>query len=273
MKAEILIANHHLVMADLALKAAVAREERSDKEKVEGVLPAYSRVIFDEAHHLEDVAGSYFGVDVSRTGVLRLLSRLAGGDRRNSGAGFLPALKLSLEARVGHVDGGLRAGYLAAIDHIDRRLIPFGTLALGYRDHRLRARGQLGALAAGGADGAGRPSRRYGPQGQASRRSGQAVASRRHSRARRAGESAGRNDGSRGRADCPAQDDPRGKSGGRGGAAGSARRSLRTDFGGDELRRCDRRGRERRGARRRPDADRSRALDRDRSRAACATCG
>ncbi len=122
-KAEVLIANHHLVMADLALKAAIS--QRDEKEKAEGVLPPYTRIFFDEAHHLEDVAGSYFGVEVSRTGVLRLLSRLAGGDRRNSGAGFLPVLQKNLEARIGHVDGQLRAGYLDAIDRIDRRLIPF----------------------------------------------------------------------------------------------------------------------------------------------------
>ncbi|HVO31876.1 MAG TPA: ATP-dependent DNA helicase, partial [bacterium] len=127
-KAEILIANHHLVMADLALKASLAGREAKDApggDKVDGVLPAYRRLILDEAHHLEDVAGSYFGVEVSRTGVLRLLHRLAGGDKR-AGQGFLAQLAKTLESRAPHVDGALRAAYLDAADRLEKKIIPFG---------------------------------------------------------------------------------------------------------------------------------------------------
>ena len=57
-ESDIIIVNHHLFFADLSLRQAT---EAADA----GVLPEYSAVIFDEAHELEDVASSYFGVSVS----------------------------------------------------------------------------------------------------------------------------------------------------------------------------------------------------------------
>ncbi|WP_095992643.1 ATP-dependent DNA helicase [Cystobacter fuscus] len=55
--ADLLVVNHHLFFADLAL--------RGRGQRGEGVLPPYDAVIFDEAHALEDAAGSYFGHSVS----------------------------------------------------------------------------------------------------------------------------------------------------------------------------------------------------------------
>ena len=57
MESDIVIVNHHLFFADLALRQSGAPDA--------GILPEFSAVIFDEAHELEDVAGSYFGVSVS----------------------------------------------------------------------------------------------------------------------------------------------------------------------------------------------------------------
>ena len=57
MESDIVIVNHHLFFADLALKQADAPDA--------GVLPEYSAVIFDEAHEVEDVATDFFGVSVS----------------------------------------------------------------------------------------------------------------------------------------------------------------------------------------------------------------
>ena len=58
-ESDIIIVNHHLFFADLAIK--MAAEDAPDA----GILPEADAVIFDEAHELEDVAGSYFGVSVS----------------------------------------------------------------------------------------------------------------------------------------------------------------------------------------------------------------
>jgi ATP-dependent DNA helicase DinG len=55
-QSDIVIVNHHLFFADLALK---------DEDYEGGILPEYHAVVFDEAHEIEEVAGQYFGVSVS----------------------------------------------------------------------------------------------------------------------------------------------------------------------------------------------------------------
>ena len=55
LEADLVIVNHHLLCADLAVKETSYGE----------VIPAYDSVILDEAHLLEDVATQYFGVHVS----------------------------------------------------------------------------------------------------------------------------------------------------------------------------------------------------------------
>jgi ATP-dependent DNA helicase DinG len=58
-ESDIIIVNHHLFFADLAIK--LEAENAPDA----GVLPDCGVVIFDEAHELEEVAGNYFGISVS----------------------------------------------------------------------------------------------------------------------------------------------------------------------------------------------------------------
>jgi ATP-dependent DNA helicase DinG len=53
-KAQIVVVNHHLFFADLSIRSAGGE-----------VIPASSAVVFDEAHHLEQVATQYFGTRVS----------------------------------------------------------------------------------------------------------------------------------------------------------------------------------------------------------------
>ena len=55
LESDIIIVNHHLFFADLAVKDA----------DMTGILPNYNAVIFDEAHEIEEVAGQYFGNSVS----------------------------------------------------------------------------------------------------------------------------------------------------------------------------------------------------------------
>ena len=53
--ADIAIANHHLLLADISIRQVVGWQEQV-------VLPLYSHVVVDEAHHIEDVATEYFSV-------------------------------------------------------------------------------------------------------------------------------------------------------------------------------------------------------------------
>src|SRR5271155_773458 len=50
-EADLIIVNHHLFFADLAIR----------QDDFGSILPEYSAVIFDEAHEIEDVASDYFG--------------------------------------------------------------------------------------------------------------------------------------------------------------------------------------------------------------------
>jgi ATP-dependent DNA helicase DinG len=63
-EARIIVVNHHLFFADLALRG----------EHPASVLPDYDAVIFDEAHQLEDVATEHFGLSVSSARIARLCS-------------------------------------------------------------------------------------------------------------------------------------------------------------------------------------------------------
>jgi ATP-dependent DNA helicase DinG len=59
LESDIVIVNHHLFFADLALK-----REAAGAPDV-GILPEAAAVIFDEAHELEEVASNYFGLSLS----------------------------------------------------------------------------------------------------------------------------------------------------------------------------------------------------------------
>jgi ATP-dependent DNA helicase DinG len=67
LESDIIIVNHHLFCADLAIKASM------DHSPDAGVLPDAGVVVFDEAHELEDIAADYFGVTVSNLRVDDLL--------------------------------------------------------------------------------------------------------------------------------------------------------------------------------------------------------
>jgi len=54
-EADLIIVNHHLFFADMALK----------QDDFGSILPEYSAVVFDEAHEMEDVASDYFGQQIS----------------------------------------------------------------------------------------------------------------------------------------------------------------------------------------------------------------
>lgn len=64
--ARLVVVNHHLFFADLALRGHHPGR----------VLPDYDAVIFDEAHQLEDIATDFFGVRISRSRIERVLRDL-----------------------------------------------------------------------------------------------------------------------------------------------------------------------------------------------------
>jgi ATP-dependent DNA helicase DinG len=99
--APLVIVNHHLFFADLALRARWPEAQ---------VLPNYEEVIFDEAHQIEDVATEFFGIHASTQRLFALARDLG----RESG---VPAMRAqSASAR-------LTAAAAALADTL-RRLVP-----------------------------------------------------------------------------------------------------------------------------------------------------
>ena len=82
--ADMLIVNHHLFFADLAIRNEIGFNTEYS------ILPNYDIVVFDEAHNIEDTARNYFTYEVSR----HTLGRLAGNihNRRATGANNAGAL-------------------------------------------------------------------------------------------------------------------------------------------------------------------------------------
>jgi ATP-dependent DNA helicase DinG len=101
LESDIIIVNHHLFFADLSVK----REATGAPDA--GVLPEAAAVIFDEAHELEDVASSYFGLSVSNIRFEELARDIDAMLRGKEGADKLPALTQQLRDRARMFFAGL----------------------------------------------------------------------------------------------------------------------------------------------------------------------
>ncbi|HTB18989.1 MAG TPA: ATP-dependent DNA helicase [Bryobacteraceae bacterium] len=89
-ESDIIIVNHHLFFADLAVK----------DDDFGGIIPEYAAVVFDEAHEIEDVAGKYFGVGVSNYQFQELVRDIAAISRaKQFGSGELDRVLDTLDDR------------------------------------------------------------------------------------------------------------------------------------------------------------------------------
>jgi len=93
LESDIIIVNHHLFFADLAVKREAAGAPDA------GILPEAAAVVFDEAHELEDVASSYFGLSVSNIRFEELARDTDILLRGKQGAESLPAVTQQLRER------------------------------------------------------------------------------------------------------------------------------------------------------------------------------
>ncbi|MCC5831628.1 MAG: DEAD/DEAH box helicase family protein [Chlamydiales bacterium] len=140
--AHLIVANHHLLFADLSLR------EQSGNYNETCVLPPYNRLILDEAHHIEDVATEYFADKVSRRGLIHLIGRLI-SDRSS---GKVMALHKKLFEI--HPDGGsdrelldlleltLPASKRNLVDHIHSTFELINEFAKGQKEEKFRFRSE-----------------------------------------------------------------------------------------------------------------------------------
>lgn len=141
-RADLLVVNHHMLFADIAVK-----KELGDFTGA-AVLPQYGRVIFDEAHSIEDAATEYFGINATRAITNKTMGRLLHIEMQNE-RGLIPFLKLKLmrncpqlsieeyEAFVAFIDKQLHPALLLTRDELD-------DVFTGLREYTAEAAGQIG---------------------------------------------------------------------------------------------------------------------------------
>src|SRR5258708_37551291 len=93
LESDSIIVNPHLFFADLSVK----REATGAPDA--GILPEAAAVVFDEAHELEEVASSYFGLSVSNIRFEELARDTDAMLRGKEGAGNLPGVTQQLRER------------------------------------------------------------------------------------------------------------------------------------------------------------------------------
>ena len=100
-EADIVIVNHHLFFADVAVR----------RDEMASILPDYNAVIFDEAHEIEDIAGQYFGFVVSSYRVQELRRDISVMSRaRKFGSEELDRILIRLEEIALQFFGALPGG-------------------------------------------------------------------------------------------------------------------------------------------------------------------
>jgi ATP-dependent DNA helicase DinG len=111
-EADVVVVNHHLLMSDVAVRRV--QQNWADA----AVIPAYRRLVVDEAHHLEEAAAAHLGTSASRRGLQQLFSRLI---RQGSGARVGRGLLHALETRLRTSPDLLNT---ASVDIIRKNLVP-----------------------------------------------------------------------------------------------------------------------------------------------------
>ncbi len=82
-RASVLVSNHHMLFSDIAIKG------ESGTDSSFGLIPAYSRVVFDEAHNIAEAATSHFSQKLTLHATLKNLSRIRGTKKAGRDKGFV----------------------------------------------------------------------------------------------------------------------------------------------------------------------------------------
>jgi ATP-dependent DNA helicase DinG len=116
--AHVVVANHHLLFADLAARMGGAGYEAT------AVLPAFRALVLDEAHAVESSATAFFSAEMTRFSVNKRLSRLT---RRKGGRSFglIPRLLALRDFPARSLDGlpDAIAEARRAMDDLDSRAV------------------------------------------------------------------------------------------------------------------------------------------------------
>jgi ATP-dependent DNA helicase DinG len=128
--ANLLVVNHSLLLADLAVRQETGYGATA-------ILPPFTRLVFDEGHHLEDVATSFLSCQISRFGLIKLLGKLQ--HQRKPQRGLLPQLSSQLSREI---PDELDALYMEVSGILETVLMPKRTVL---NDAVARAMDRVGA--------------------------------------------------------------------------------------------------------------------------------
>lgn len=85
LSADIVVANHSLVFAEMNMKSPA--------------LPPYRRIVFDEAHNLEEAATRHLSIEVSQSRLRFSLGRMFRPGKKGGDTGLLPSILSQLEGK------------------------------------------------------------------------------------------------------------------------------------------------------------------------------
>ncbi len=97
--ADLVVVNHHLFFADLALRARLGPARGTEEGRFGEVIPRADAVVFDEAHGVEEAASIFFGVTVS-LGRARELARDVKRSAAMAGGGWESLLPMAERFRL-----------------------------------------------------------------------------------------------------------------------------------------------------------------------------
>ncbi len=116
-RAQLVICNHHILMADLAVRRETGNYTAA------AILPPFQRLVLDEAHNLEDVATEYLGLRITRRGMRQMLGRIYTAAPNRPAAGILAIVLRKLAACDWKADPAVQAELANAITHTTIPLI------------------------------------------------------------------------------------------------------------------------------------------------------
>ena len=129
--AQVIVANHHLLFADLSARMGGAGYEST------AVLPAFRALVLDEAHAVESSATAFFSSELTRFTVNKRLSRLS-RNRGNRAFGLIPRLLALRGFPAGALDAlpDAIAEARRAMDDLDNRAARLFDASPGQRAER-----------------------------------------------------------------------------------------------------------------------------------------
>jgi ATP-dependent DNA helicase DinG len=98
--ARVLVVNHALLLSDIVLRKETGYDATA-------ILPPFTRLIFDEGHHLENVATSHLSLTITRSGIIKQLQRLV--PQKSNRAGLLTIISSLITRFLPESEEGLYA--------------------------------------------------------------------------------------------------------------------------------------------------------------------